>query len=321
MTTTLTLQGQDFAHQLYALLQALNRAPSDEAVPTLRARAEALRARCAELLDSEAAREEAAAALARALKALSRPLEELCARLAQGESAKAAFIAFRQGATPRYEAFVARLRAQRVEAPSLRPRNLARSGFHLGSALVAVACIELLPEWNYVRAVAIAFFVFSWTMEIGRRYSAALRGLSMRLFGKFIHPHEHVRVNSATWYASALLPISLFFGPVPCVLGVLALGFGDPLAATVGRRWGRVRLRAARSLEGTLTFAGVTFAASLGLLLLAHPELSMGARVLLAAVAAVTGALTELFSGRIDDNFSIPVVVAGSTALTLALLA
>lgn len=319
MSTTLSLQGQDFAHQLYALLQALNRAPSDDAVPTLRARAEALRVRCAELLESEAAREEAAAAMTRALNGLRRPLEELCARLAQGESAKAAFVAFRRGATPRYEAFVARLRAQRVDAPSLRPRNLARSAFHVGSALLAVACIELLPAWHQVQAVAVAFFVFSWTMEIGRRYSPAMRRLSMQLFGKFIHPHEHVRVNSATWYASALLPIALFFGPVPCVLGVLALGFGDPLAAWVGRRWGRVRLRAARSLEGTLTFAAVTFVASLALLVAAHPELSTGLRVGLAALAAVAGALTELFSGRVDDNLSIPVVVAATTAAALAL--
>lgn len=316
--TMLAIEGQDIAQQMYALLRALDRTPADDAVPSLRERAETLRQRCRTLLESEAAREEATAALARSLRGVTRPLEELCARLAQGDSAQA-FIAFRTAASPRYEAFVARLRAMRVEAPSLRPRNIARSGFHMASALVAVLCITLAP-WVVVQAIAASFFAFSWTLEIGRRYSAFLRGLSMKLFGRFIHPHEHVRVNSATWYASALLLIAFAFSPVACALGVAALGFGDPSAAWVGRRWGRTRLRAARSLQGTLAFVAVTFVVSSLLLFLAHSDLSLGLKLTLAAVASVTGAVAELFSGRVDDNFAIPTVVAAATTLALALL-
>lgn len=317
--TMLAAEGQDIAQQMYSLLRALDRAPSDDAVPSLRDRAESLRLRCRTLLESEAAREEAAAALARSLKGVTRPLEELCSRLARGDSARAAFVAFRAAAAPRYEAFGTRLRALRVEAPSLRPRNMARSGFHVGSALVAVLCITLAP-WVVVQAIAVSFFVFSWTLEIGRRYSEFLRGVSMKLFGRFIHPHEHVQVNSATWYASALFLIAFAFSPMACALGVAALGFGDPAAAWVGRRWGRTRLRAARSLQGTLAFVAVTFVVASALLFLAHSDLSLGLRLTLAAVASVTGAVAELFSGRVDDNFAIPTAVAAATAITVALV-
>lgn len=317
--TMLTAEGQDIAQQMYALLRALDRAPSDDAVPSLRERAEALRHRCRTLLESEAAREEATAALARALKGVARPLEELCARLAQGDSARAAFAAFRAAAAPRYEAFGTRLRALRVEAPSLRPRNMARSAFHMGSALVAVGCITLAP-WAVVQGIALSFFVFSWTLEIGRRYSTFLREVSMKLFGRFIHPHEHVRVNSATWYASALLLIAFAFSPLACALGVAALGFGDPAAAWVGRQWGRTRLRAARSLQGTLAFVAVTFVVASLVLFLAFSDLSFGLKLGLAAVAALTGAVAELFSGRVDDNFAIPTAVAAAVAVVLALV-
>lgn len=318
--TMLAAEGQDIAQQMYSLLRALDRTPPQDAVASLRSRAEALHARCRTLLESEAAREEATAALARSLKGIARPLDELCSRLARGDSARAAFTTFRTCAAPRYEAFVTRLRAMRVEAPSLRPRNMARSTFHTLSALVAVLCIVLAP-WVVVQGIAVSFFVFSWTLEIGRRYSESLRGLSMKLFGRFIHPHEHVRVNSATWYASALVIIAFTFSPMACALGVAALGFGDPAAAWVGRRWGRTRLRAARSLQGTIAFVAVTFAVTGLLLFLVPSDLSFGVKLGLAAVASVTGAVAELFSGRIDDNFAIPTVVAAMTTLTLWLAA
>lgn len=317
---TLTLEGRDIAEQLYGLLRALDRVPSDEHLPTLRERAEALRARCARLLAEHQTRDRTTKALTRSLRNVSHTLDELSTRLGRGESASAAFTRFRRNAGPRYEAFVTRLRALRVEAPSLRPKNHLRSLFHVASALVAVVCIELLPAWWHVQLVAALFFAFAWTLEIGRRYSDALRGLSMRLFGRMVHPHEHVQVNSATWYATALLPISLLFPPVACMLGVVALGFGDPLAAYVGRRWGRTRLRAARSLEGTLAFAGAAFLASMALLLVAHGDLTLGTKVLLAGIGAVVGAIAELFSGRIDDNFSIPVTVTAACSLALAAL-
>lgn len=317
--STLTLESRDIAGEFYELLRALDRTPPEEALAPLRTRAESLCARCQRLLENASEREEASAALAHSLHAMTRPLEELCARLRSGESARAAFSAFRAGAAPRYEAFVNRLRHARIEAPSLRPDNFARSAFHMGSAAVALTCIELL-EWRWVQAIAIGFFAFAWTLEIGRRYSETVKKIGLALFGKFAHPHELVRVNSATWYSTALLPIALLFPPVACMVGVAVLGFADPAAGFVGRRWGRTRLRASRSVEGTLAFIVAGFAIAFGLLMIAHAELTIGQRLLLAGAGAVIGAIAELFSGRVDDNFSIPVTVAAACAGLLALV-
>ena len=89
----------------------------------------------------------------------------------------------------------------------------------------------------------------------------------------------------------------------------MALAVGDPAASLVGRRFGRTRLRSGRSVEGTLAFAVVATVASAVLLRLGfnlRPSMAMA----LGAVAGVTGAITEVSSERLDDNFSIPVTVA-----------
>jgi len=131
----------------------------------------------------------------------------------------------------------------------------------------------------------------------------------MRLFGPVAHPHEHYRVNSATWFATALLLLAAFFSPVAATLGVVVLAFGDPSAALIGRRFGRTRLRTGRSLEGTLAFVVAGLVPGFLALLLTQP-IGIALALSLAAVGAVAGALTELFSSRVDDNFTIPVAVA-----------
>jgi dolichol kinase len=142
----------------------------------------------------------------------------------------------------------------------------------------------------------------------------------MRILGPIAHPHEHRRVNSATWYCTALALLALAFDPVPSAIGLAALGVGDPLAAIVGRRFGRVKLMHGRSLEGTLSFAlAATLAGTLAAKLFA-PDLAWSLALLVAAAGGLAGALAELLSLHIDDNFSVPMVGAGAATVVASLL-
>jgi dolichol kinase len=98
---------------------------------------------------------------------------------------------------------------------------------------------------------------------------------------------------------------------------VAVLGFADPTAAIVGRRFGRVKLVNGRTLEGTITFFVVGVAAALGVVAWLPAPPPVAVALALAAAAGVAGALAELFSRRIDDNFSIPIVSAAATAAVL----
>ena len=191
---------------------------------------------------------------------------------------------------------------------SVRPTNHARSLFHFSSAALALASVALLPSRGWLLAIAIAFAGYCWSMEIARRLSPAINDRLMRFYGPIAHAHERYRVNSATWYATALVALALF-GTKPAMMAALAvLGVADPIAGLVGRRWGRRKLRAGRSLEGTLAFlVSGTLAAALALVLAGvhHP----GAVLAFAALAGLTGAVAELVSTRLDDNLTIPVTV------------
>ncbi len=204
--------------------------------------------------------------------------------------------------------------------PRSRPTNYRRNAFHIGSGLGALLAFEhvLTPFW--ARSLAGAAFTIGWSLELGRVFSPRINVFCMWLFKHVAHPHEAVRVNSATWFTSAVLGLAWFAPDFHGGLGLLVLALGDPAAAVIGKRWGRTRLVSGKSLEGSLAF--VVVAGLAGVLYLAgwHPELGAAARWAIAGAAAVAGAVVELLSGRLDDNLTIPLAAAGVAMAVHALL-
>lgn len=216
---------------------------------------------------------------------------------------------FQREVQPAYDSLAQSLRGVVGSLPTVRPTNVPRSLLHLTSAVMAVAMIRLLPQRSWLIAMGVAFAGSAWAMEALRRYSPAANERLMRVFALVAHAHERHRVNSGTWYATALLLLGIFSPRLATELGVIILGFADPAASLVGRRFGRTRLREGRSLEGSLAFVGAAMIAAMVVLLAFHP-MPLGIALILAGAGAVVGAVTELYSGRLDDNFTVPVSVA-----------
>lgn len=199
-----------------------------------------------------------------------------------------------------------------------RPHNLRRSVTHILSGLVALAVIQVVPDRSWLIAIAGAMAMAAWTMETSRRASPRVNAVLMKLFGPIAHKHEWTQVNSATWYSTALLFLALFCSPLACSVAVMVLAVSDPVAAFVGRRWGTVRLRSGRSLEGFLGFAGSAAVVGLATISVFYPQLSATDALLLVGAGAIVGAFTELYSNRFDDNFAIPVAVALTVSIAAA---
>lgn len=207
-------------------------------------------------------------------------------------------------------------------APSAvaRPANATRSIFHVASGALSLTLIRLLPGRTWLIAVSLTIAIAGWSMEAIRRRSPAANDRLMRFFSAIAHPQERYRVNSSTWYVTALLILSAFFPLRSAELGVVVLGLADPAAALIGRRFGRTRLRTGRSLEGMLAFVVTGTLGALATLVAFH-ALPWSSRITLALVAAVAGAVAELVSTRFDDNFTIPLTVAvAATTAQLFLL-
>ncbi|MGV3625034.1 MAG: diacylglycerol/polyprenol kinase family protein [Archangium sp.] len=265
-------------------------------------------------------RAEMAAAWKKGLADLQPKLERRHATLATTLKAelpatdtRSSWLQFKQRMQPAYMEFAKGLQLQSIHVPSLRPTNYRRSLLHVASGAFGVFAIEVLP-WNALLAIAGAWAVFAWGCEISRRVSPRINTLLMKVFGPVAHEHESHRVNSATWYASALLLLALTHEPLWCVAGVAVLAIGDPVAGLIGRRFGRIRLMHGRSLEGTAAFFFSSLLVVLPLFVAFH-GVSFGVALALAAAAGLAGAIAELVSLRIDDNFSIPLSAAAGVAL------
>lgn len=193
-----------------------------------------------------------------------------------------------------------------------------RSLVHVFSGVLALLMIQHVLTPLSMVWVAAAFFVWAWSMEIGRRRIPAVNAFLMKVLGPIAHAHEAHRVNSATWYVTALLFLAITASPMACSLAVIVLGVGDPAAAFVGRRWGRTRLASGRSLEGSLGFVAFAGLASAITLLVYYPEIGLAETIVLALVAAVAGAIAELVTAGLDDNLVIPLAAAAGASIVAA---
>lgn len=306
---------QDLGLQLHQLVAQLEPARwRDDARAELAAKFETLRANfetTAAQLDSSPLQDTRAA--------FENVISTLQGNLPNSSDLRDRWMEFRKEIHPRYEELAKALRAHHVDLPSLRPTNYTRSITHVISGFVGLFFVEF-THWNIVMVVALGFAVMAWTLEITRHNSKKWNDILMWILGPIAHPHERHRVNSATWYATALGILAFTESPAACAAGVMALGLGDPAAALIGRRWGKTKIIHNRSLEGATAFVVVAATAVFAAFLVFHPEIPLTTKLIAAAVAALVGAITELYSGKIDDNFSIPLFTGLATWATLGLL-
>ena len=200
----------------------------------------------------------------------------------------------------------------------MRPMNLPRSFFHVGAGILIVVA-SVLFEGRVLLWLAASFAALGWLLETTRRLWPAWNSVLMRLFRPVAHSHEAHGVNSATWYASAWALLLLTTPEQAANVGVLALAFGDPVAGIVGRRFGRRKLLAGKTLEGSLAFVVATAVVGASYLLWLG-GVAIGKALATAAFAGLVGAVAEMLSTRVDDNLSVPLLAGWASALALALL-
>lgn len=199
-----------------------------------------------------------------------------------------------------------------------------RKLFHV-VGITTVALTYALTQVTRTEALAIlgvVAFVFSG-LDMLRFYVPSLNKRVRQDFGPFMRDYELNSLSGSTWFFfSSLLAIALF-PKVAVALGFLYLGLGDPLASWAGLRWGKTRLPGGKSLEGSVTFFGVSAVAGTLLLTFAPGMLTAGAGtiLLLAGLTAAVAAVSEALPLKgVDDNFVVPLATSGAGAALLALV-
>jgi len=312
----LALGGRDIALELHTLLREFDPAAfRDELATGLRERLGELSSRLAELLAHDPA-DRTLRGLHERLAEVKRSLDEQAGRLA---SRTRNWRAAHRQLQMAYQNLAEGLRTYEVHVPALRPTNYLRNVFHAAGGLSAVVLVEFVLAPDTMLWAALGFFIYAWSMELLRRRVPRINDWLMGLYGRVAHPHEWHRINSATWFTTALLLLALTGRPMLCAMACAVLGLADPAAALVGRRFGRTKLVNGRSLQGTTAFFIVAFIVSLAIAMGLH-GFALGIAAVAAAGAAAVSALVELFSRRVDDNLTIPLAAAAGAWAAFALL-
>lgn len=299
MQATLAPDTHDLALDLYGLLRQMDPvAWRDDAESALRRKLSVVRSR----VDGLRGRAE--------VEPVQDALVEVHALVSDARpSGREQWMALRSRLYPAYERLGERLATYDVHVPSLRPSNTPRSLMHVAMSAVVVG---LVATWasTQPRMLAITLTVagIAWILEATRRLWPRWNDVLMRGLGPIAHDHERSRVNSATWYSTALVALALVGDPIAGIVAFAVLGVGDPMAGLIGRRFGQHKLINGRSMEGTLAF-GFFGGLAAFVALWALTPLGVGTALLLAVVGGVSGCLAELYARKVDDNLLIPIVV------------
>ena len=152
--------------------------------------------------------------------------------------------------------------------------------------------------------------VFYFLAEILRFISPTLQRLFLRYFAPMLRRSEHRAITGTGYYLiGAFLSILVFRKPF-AIVSLCFLIIGDFFAALVGVHWGRTKIVAKKSLEGSLACFVACF--TIAFLFLVNPGIldvdqeNFGWNV--AAAGALAATLAELFPLGINDNLMIPLV-------------
>lgn len=233
---------------------------------------------------------------------------EVCATLGEGYEEVMAHV--RKMRDPRTDA--------KIRVVTLKPPNYARNIFHIAMGVGAVLAWELVLTWGLTMWILGGLCGIALILETTRRLSAVWNNRLMHLpvFRQVARPRERHRINGATMYLFALA-IMAAVAPMEAVeIGLLVLAFADPMASLAGKRWGKHRIYAQKSLEGGAAFFFTALLVVGGFLAIKRGfDLSLFECVALALAAATTGTVVETMSGRLDDNFTVLIMTAGVCSL------
>ena len=191
-------------------------------------------------------------------------------------------------------------------APLALRWELTRKALHISWAIVPIVYALGVPREIVLLALAIACLI-ALVIEVGRSYSTSFGAVFTRHTGILLRQHEHRRWSGATWLLLSFLIAVLLFEPPVAIAAMWAVAVGDAAAAIVGRTIGRHRVgRSAKTVEGSLACALITFVGAWGIAQLAPMP---------SVVAGILAALAEWPAGPLDDNMRIGLAVGGGILL------
>ncbi|VAX25623.1 hypothetical protein MNBD_NITROSPINAE02-583 [hydrothermal vent metagenome] len=176
--------------------------------------------------------------------------------------------------------------------------HIPRKIYHLVSASI-IPTIYLLEIFDRdLIIVSVSIVTALWLgFDFARIYVRPINELFSRSFSFLMKEKEVDQLTGMSYVLIGSTIALLLFPPMVAVASLYFMSIGDPAASIIGKAIGRFKVSGGRTAEGS--------AAMFMVCLLVAFSLDLNFRAVFGAFAAV---LTELFSGAIDDNLTVPVI-------------
>lgn len=177
--------------------------------------------------------------------------------------------------------------------------------FHL---ITGISLVLILAYSDRVRGILLilSLFIVIIIIETIRLCLPGINRLFFHYFHSLLRGEEEKKLTGTPYFLGGVLLSILLFDTDIALFSITILTVGDPAASTIGKRWGKHRIKG-KSLEGSMAFFISTMTAGL---ILQRLWPGLPATVLIAG--AVTGTLTEFLSTKVNDNLLIPLTAAGA---------
>lgn len=195
--------------------------------------------------------------------------------------------------------------------PSRHNMQITRRLFHMANGSV-IATLYLVSfshsQMIHILGTLACLLYLSEQIRINYPETAA----RLLPFTKLImRAEEQLKESAMVPYAMAVLLTIITFPKHIALVGIYTLAFADPLSAIIGIRFGKHKISATRSVEGSGAFFLSTFVVSL--FVLGGYNSGIDATVVLISVLlGLICALFDLIPLKIDDNLTIPLFTAAA---------
>jgi dolichol kinase len=174
-------------------------------------------------------------------------------------------------------------------------QELRRKSIHLFGLLVPI--IYSFVEKPTALIIVGFLTLIALLIELLKTQLPSFRDLFLQIFSPMLRSHERRGgVTGATYYCIGSFLCILIFNKNLAIVCLCFLILGDLFAALIGKQWGRTKLIAKKSLEGSLACFVVC---ALIALMKYHPVIALA--------GALAATLVELFPTGLDDNLTMPL--------------
>ncbi len=177
--------------------------------------------------------------------------------------------------------------------------DFSRKIIHITVGNWIFAAIFYFTEWYYAIVGPVAFVLIN------------LLSYNFKIFQAM----ELEEKNPGTiYYPISLTVCTIFtFSGKPFLalpfLGIMAMTWGDGMAAVIGKKFPIKQIRAGKSVGGSGAFFIFTMIFSVVYLLAVGSTYSYGTIIMISLVTAIVGVFIELFSPKNTDNLTVPLVI------------